>query len=265
MKVDKEGNKVWEKYWGGGDDSLNCVININEKENIACGYTKSFGNGGSDSYILKFDENGEKIWEKTYGGKGDEETSFIIKAKDGGFIAVGFTTSETSGCDIYILKIDEEGEVIWEKTFGGSGDDNAYSICESFDGGYIIVGETTSFTGDINNVYILKIDENGEKICEKNFGFSVDEEGNIYIGDRSAAYSIKQTLDKKYIITGYRSGNVYVLKLDKNLELIWEGSFGGERDEYGFCIEQISDGGYIIVGDKMGFDPNVYVIKIEEK
>jgi hypothetical protein len=108
--------------------------------------TESFGAGGWDVYLIKTDSNGNKIWEKTFGGEGDDYGSSVIETKDGGYIIAGNTYSfDASETHVYLIKTDSKGNKIWEKTFGGSEYDVGHSAIGAKDGGCIIVGYTTSF------------------------------------------------------------------------------------------------------------------------
>ena len=149
------------------------------------------------------------VWQKTFGGNSDDEALSIQQTQDGGYIVVGYTSSFGVGnWDIYVIKLDANGDNVWEKTYGGSGYDIAYSIQQTSDGGYIIAGKTGDFySGD---VYIIKLDKDGNKMWEKTFGGSGDD----------GAYSIQQTSDGGYIVAGLinsfgaRGYDVYVIRMD---------------------------------------------------
>ncbi|MBT9145197.1 MAG: hypothetical protein DDT42_01067 [candidate division WS2 bacterium] len=130
---------------------------------IVAGYTSPLGSGG-DIYLLKLDSQGKVIWEKTYGGEADEWAYSIQQTLDGGYIVAGFKFIYfgVSKKDVYLLKLDSQGKVIWEKTYGGKYDDVAYSIRQTLDGGYIVAGYTDSFGVGGYDVYLLKLDSQGK-------------------------------------------------------------------------------------------------------
>jgi len=104
----------------------------------------------------------QKGWEKTYGGRNSDSAYSIQRTNDGGYIVAGYTWSFGSGwSDIYIIKLDAKGEIVWEKTYGGSKDDSAYSIQQTGDGGYIVAGATNSFGAGGVDIYIIKLDKDG--------------------------------------------------------------------------------------------------------
>jgi hypothetical protein len=204
---------VWQKTFGGSDDDrARSVQETIDGGYVVAGYTWS-SSEREDVYILKLDANGNKLWEKTFGGSDNDGAWSIQQTNDGGYVVAGYTSSFGAGSyDVYVLKIDTSGKEVWSKTFGGSSDDLAWSIQQTNDGGYIVAGYTKSFGAGSEDVYILKLDANGNKLWEKTFGGSYDER----------AYCIQQTRDGRYIVAGYTSsfgvGNydVYIIKMDAN-------------------------------------------------
>ncbi|MFH1353838.1 MAG: hypothetical protein ABIH36_00985 [bacterium] len=259
----------------------------------------------TDLYLFKTDENGEKLWEKTFGGESTDIARSVQQTSDGGYIIAGSYQSyrieneaipeDTKvekerlqnilvrwddehrrpnpfyliGSEIYIVKTDASGNMIWEKTFGDYYDENAYSVQQTSDGGYIIVGDTASFgispytakelvQSAPTDIYLLKIDANGNEQWNKVFGGKYTDVG----------YSIQQTSDGGYIITGYavqtsrkepyiyqgyEGGpgitDVYLIKIDSGGNKLWEKTFGEDyTDEVAFSVQQTSDGGYILTG-----------------
>ncbi|PMQ02381.1 MAG: hypothetical protein CBR30_01695 [Dictyoglomus sp. NZ13-RE01] len=254
---------VWQKTFGGTDeDGANSIQQTSDGGYIVAGYTYSFGAGWSDVYILKLDENGNLLWQKTFGGSSDDEANSIQQTSDGGYIVAGYTYSFGAGGDVYILKLDADGNLVWKKTFGGSSDDEANSIQQTSDGGYIVAGYTSSFGAGGRDVYILKLDANGNLVWQKTFGGSGWDE----------AYSIQQTSDSGYIVAGYTESfgdsdeDVYILKIDENGELVWEKIFGGKYYDVVSSIQQTSDGGYIVAGYTKSFGAggrDVYILKLD--
>ena len=195
MKIDENGNKIWQKTYGGSDDDIALAITSTKDGGfIIVGYTESFGNGKSDVYLIKIDENGNKIWQKTYGGNKSEGAFAITKTEDGGFIVAGETESfSVNGWDIYLIKIDKDGNKIWQKTYGGKDYEEASAITKTKDGGFIVVGGTNSFGNGEMDVYLIKIDKDGTKVWERAYGGrSLDE-----------AYAVTPTKDGGFIVGGY--------------------------------------------------------------
>ncbi|HAF07269.1 MAG: hypothetical protein XD76_1264 [candidate division TA06 bacterium 32_111] len=240
IKTDKDGNKLWEKTFGGKDrDIASAVLETKNGNFIIAGYSFSYGAGYIDVYVIKTDKNGNKIWEKTFGGKEKDKANAIIQTKDGNFIIAGVTESFGSGeGDIYLMKIDGNGKKIWSKTFGGKKDDEAHAILETEDGGLIIAGRK-----GLGDLLLIKTDKNGNKIWQKTFGGEDGEE----------AYSIIETEDG-FITAGYTNsyGNkedFYLIKVDKKGNKIWEKMIGTkEYQEIAYSISRCPDGDFIVAG-----------------
>ncbi len=230
----------WAKNYGGsGDDSSSLVQRTSDGGYVVAGHTTSFGNG-DQAYLLKADADGDKIWEKDFGGVGSDDGRSVQRTSEGGYILAGTTESFGNGSQVYLIKTYDNGSEIWEKAYGGKDDEEGYSIQQTSDGGYIAAGTTTSF-GNGNQVYLVKTDVRGNKTWEKDFGGPEDEGG----------YSVQQ-VPGGYVVAGYTTSfgkryQVYLLKTDTSGNKIWENNFGGMEDEWGYSVQQISDG-YVVAG-----------------
>ncbi|HCZ06500.1 MAG TPA: hypothetical protein DHV12_05115 [Thermotogae bacterium] len=263
IKLDPYGARVWEKMYGGSDsERAYSVRQTADGGYIVAGYTKSFGVGEADVYIVKLNNSGEKLWNKTYGGSYNDEAYSIQQTADEGYIVAGFkcSSSDIESADVYILKLDSDGNKVWEKTFGGDKEDIARSVQQTEDGGYIVAGWTNSSGNGEYDVYILKLDSDGNKVWEKTFGGS----------ESDWAYSIQQTVDGGYIVVGYTYTfgtvwyDVYVLKLNSEGNIVWEQTFGDSDYEYAHSVKQTADGGYILAG-YVFYPPiksDVYILKL---
>jgi hypothetical protein len=264
IKTDADGTAQWEKTFGGSSGEFgNSVQQTSEGGYIIAGYTVSYGAGQWDVYLIKTDLNGNELWSKTFGGSDIDAAGSVQQTTDGGYIVAGMTFSYGAGQqDVYLVKTDTNGTAQWEKTFGGSAFDSAGSVQQTTDGGYIITGRTESYGAGGFDVYLIKIDANGTAQWEKTFGGISDDWG----------LSVQQTTDSGFIIAGFTesfgAGNsdFYLIKTDANGTVEWENTFGGSSREWGYSVQQTSDGGYIIAGDTFsygagGFD--VYLIKTD--
>ena len=266
LKLNSDGNLAWQKTFGGnGDDVVYSVQETTDDGYIVAGYTNSFGAGGYDIYILKLNSNGTVIWQKTFGGGLDDKAYSIQQTTDGGYIVAGYTNSFGSGSyDVYILKLNSDGSLAWQKTFGGNNEDYAYSIQQTTDGGYIVAGYTRSLGAGKYDVYVLKLNSDGNLAWQKTFGGSVED----------YAYSIQQTTDGGYIVAGYTisfgygNRNAYVLKLNSDGNLAWQKTFSVSGNAESYSIQQTTDGGYIVAGKeslyKLGnYNYDVYIVKLD--
>ena len=127
---------------------------------IITGWTYSFGNGGSDVWLIKTDGNGNEQWNKTFGGSSNEIGRSVQQTNDGGYIITGSTDSSvTGGIGVYLIKTDGNGNEVWSQTYGGTDISVGYSVQQTSDGGYIITGET--YNGIDSDVYLIKTDDQG--------------------------------------------------------------------------------------------------------
>jgi hypothetical protein len=176
------------------------------------GYTESFGAGWDDIFLLKTDASGNVIWAKTYGGTNWDRAYSVQQTSDGGYIVAGATGSfGAGGSDIFLLKTDANGNVIWAKTYGGTSLDEAYSVQQTSDGGYIVAGWTESFGAGGLDIFLIKTDANGNVQWAKTYGGT----------DWDRASSVQQTSDGGYIVAGYTwpgasYSDVFLVKTDAN-------------------------------------------------
>jgi hypothetical protein len=154
---------VWKKIFGGtGNDSGLSVQQTSDSGYILLGNTHSEGAGSSDFYLIKTDNAGNLIWKKTLGGANSEFGSSVQQTVDGGYILLGDTASEgAGGNDAYLIKTDNLGNQLWKKTFGGTSTDAGYSVKQTADGGYILLGTTSSFGAGGSDLYLIKTDKDG--------------------------------------------------------------------------------------------------------
>ena len=267
IKTNSAGNLQWQNTFGGSDDDVGFSVQRTfDGGYIITGYTLSFGSGGSDVYLIKTDSAGNLLWQKTFDGSDYDCGYSVQQTIDGGYIVAGKAWSFAFGggfTDVYLIKTDPNGNLLWQKTFGGSDEDDGFSVLQTTDGGYIIVGYTESFAeGYYGDVYLIKTDPNGNLNWQKTFGGSDLDCGN----------SIQNTTDGGYIIAGETSSfgaggyDVYLIKTDLEGNLQWQKTFGGGENEFGESVQQMSDGGYIIAGSTVDVNEersDVYLVKTD--
>lgn len=188
-------------------------------------------------------------WEKTFGGNGYDEGRDVKECFDNGYVIVGSTSSFGQGLfDIYLIKTDENGETLWTKTYGGISNDRGYSLLQTRDSGYIIVGNTQSFGNGSSDVWVVRVNKNGELIWSRTYGGTYAD-GGLYI---------TKTFDSCYVISGYTKSfsnnldaDLYLLKIGENGNLLWERNYGLRGfglDEFGYCVKETDDRGLIVIG-----------------
>ena len=170
---------------GAEGDRASCIEQTSEGGYIATGSTASFGSGKLDIWVLRLDVSGNVEWQKTYGGTEDDVASSIQQTGEGGYIVAGYTSSFGAGKkDVWVLKLDKDGNVEWQKTYGGTEDDVASSIQQTGEGGYIVAGYTSSFGAGKKDVWVLKLDKDGNVEWQKTYGGTGDDCGLFYPADR---------------------------------------------------------------------------------
>lgn len=255
-------NTLWTKTFGGYDYDLgNSVQLTSDGGYIIVGGTYSFGAGGSDFWLLKTNSSGDTLWTKMFGGINLENGKSVQQTTDGGYIIVGWTFSfGVGGQAVWLIKTNSSGDTLWTKTFGGSMSEGGNSVQQTTDGGYVIVGWTSSFGAGGGDVWLIKTNSSGDTLWTKTFGGSSSDVGN----------SVQQTTDGGYIIAGYTysygvGGNdVWLIKTNSSGDTLWTKTFGGSDRDVSNSIQQTEEGGYVITGwtDSFGAgDKDVLLIK----
>jgi hypothetical protein len=255
VKTDASGNLVWSKTYDSGD--IYSVIKTVDSNYIFCGY------GSSSVILIKVDTAGNILWEKRYGGSGFDIGYSVEQTHDTGFIIGGFTNSWGAGVnDYYLLKTDSTGALQWSKTYGGAGDEVAYCVHQTRDGGYILSGYSTGYGMGSYDFYVVKTDDSGNIVWNKTYGEAGSDYGSyITEGDENG-----------YVIVGANTHtqNPYslsMLGLDTQGNVIWEKGYAGSfLETWGFTIINTNDGGYAVGGYTEippDVEPSIMLIKTD--
>jgi hypothetical protein len=247
--LDNPPEEEWNKTFGGTDEDYGYeVLQTSDGGYLIIGRTESYGAGGTDVWLIKTDANGTELWNKTYGGTGNDEARSVSQTTDDGYIIFGSTNSFVVGdnFNVWLIKTDADGNELWNKTLGGIFDYGCYSGTQTTDGGYVIFGNTDSFgTGDhIYDVWLFKTDASGNELWNKTFG-------GIY---SDVSYSGSQTNDGGYIITGFTTSygageyDAWLIKTDANGNELWNKTYGGGDSDFGWSVLQTNDSGYVLTG-----------------
>jgi len=214
IKTNGQGDTVWTRTYGGtSNDDGRSVQQTTDGGYIVAGYTTSFGAGNDDVYLIKTNAQGDTLWTRTYGGTSNDDGGSVQQTSDSGYIIAGYTTSfGTGNDDVYLIKTNASGDTVWTRTYGGSNKDVGYSVRQTTDGGYIIAGYTRSFGAGNGDVYLIKVNGQGDTVWTRTYGGPDDD----------CSLSARQTADGGYIVTGYANsfgaGNsdLYLIKTDAN-------------------------------------------------
>lgn len=276
VKLDSNGNVSWQKTYGGpGDEGGSSIVQTVDSGFVFVGFAIEDGGDvaghhgslGADFWIVKTDSNGAIEWQKCLGGSGDEGAVSIIMTFTGDFLITGMTSSSDGdvtfnhgGGEYWVVKIDGSGNILWQKTYGGTSIDSPKQIVQSTDSNFFyVIGDTQSNNGDVSNLHgahpdfwCIKIDTAGSLIWQKtlgssgtDYGFSVDKTsdgGCVVMGGISAADGD--------VTVNYGNGSLdyWVAKLSSQGQLQWQKSLGGSSNDLGRCVKQTPDGGFILNG-----------------
>jgi predicted secreted protein len=246
IKTDSGGNPLWNKTFGGsGNDEAWSIIEDADGGFAIAGWTTSFGMGGGDFWLIKTDASGNVEWNRTYGDIFFEAANSLKKTRDDGFILAGSTYSYgAGGSDFWLVKTDNLGNVQWNRTYGGPGEDYGFSVVQTFDGGYAIAGSTNSFGAGVYDFWLVKTDYSGQHMWNKTYGGSGYDE----------AWLIMQTSNNELALVGWTesfgSGNsdCWLIVTDSQGEAQWNQTWGGENNDYAYSAILGIYGQYILCG-----------------
>lgn len=250
IKYDANGNVLWNRTWGGSLSDIGySVIQTSDGGYVVTGNTSSYGAGNSDLLLLKFDSDGNLLWNRTWGGSNNDYGYSVVEIGDAGnysYVVTGYTLSfGAGGNDIALLGYDSDGNLLWNRTWGGSGSDIGHSVIKTADTGLIISGLTTSFGAGSNDVIILKTDNSGNFQWNKTWGGSSNETGR----------SIIQITDNSFVVTGHTSSfgsggtDGFLAKFnDGGGALAWNITWGGATTDSSYSLVSTNDGGFATTG-----------------
>lgn len=262
----------WQKCLGG----INTEYSYDIRQTVDSGYVivgenSSLGYGSSDGWVIKLAPSGAIEWQKRLGGSQDDWALSVQQTFDGGYMVACNTTSSDSDVsfihgakDIWLVKLSSSGDILWERSYGGTDDDGVISLLQTPDRGFIVAGYTRSGDGDIsvnkggNDVWILKVDSAGTIQWQNTYGGTAND----------YATSI-QLLNNGYVIAGYTessNGDVtlnhgyddtWIIRISDSGALVWQKTFGGSQYDYANDIVVTSDSGFVVVGGTSSTDGDV--------
>lgn len=246
IKTDTAGNQLWDRTFGGPSWEFGMDVELLPDGGfLICGSTYSFGNGNSDIYLVRTDANGDTLWTKTVGSSGIEQGNSIHLVSGGGALIVGNTNSTgNGGSDAFLVKINNQGDTLWTRTFGGAEDDHANDVIELSNGNIAFAGSTASFDPDLTLLYYVMTDSFGGLIWENSAGSPGNCEGHAMIEDRSGRILIAAYND--YWGTGGKDSWLYIT--DQTGNYLSAPTCGGLMDEVIFDLDTTLGGGIIQVG-----------------
>ena len=271
VKLNSAGSIMWQKTFTGSSGEFGrSIVETSDGNLVIVGHTYSNDgdfihptNGYSDVFIIKLNSSGGVIWKKIVGGSQIDQLYSIVATPDGGAISVGFSKSndgDVSGnhgsYDFWVVKINNAGNISWQKSFGGLDIEAAASIARTNDGGYIVCGDTRSNSGDVSgnrgetDGWIIKIDEQGALQWQKTFGGTETESFvSTVVNSQGQIVAAGTSRSKNGDIAQNNGGlDFWVVQLDANGNLLRKKNFGGSADDIAMGFINSLDGNYIVMG-----------------
>ena len=289
VKLDAGGNIQWESSFGfAGHDHAYDILQTADGGYFVSGFldvTGSDGEGNSSRSSLsahgvgefwanKLDAEGNLEWRRFFGGTNNDRAYSVTQANDGGFVLAGasesedFDISEANGSyDFWVIKINPDGDLVWERSFGGSGIEISESIVNTRDNGYLVVGKTNSTDGDVSSnkgnsdVWIVKINDSGKMAWEKTFGGTDFEGAESIIASNNGGYIItgnSRSRDNQ-LSENFGENDIWIMKINEEGSMLWEKSIGGSGLDFGFDAVETFNGEVIVVGETSSQDFDIEI------
>ncbi|HEY3294988.1 MAG TPA: T9SS type A sorting domain-containing protein [bacterium] len=245
IKTDADGLMQWNHTYGGNnDDGAKSVEQTPDGGYIVAGYTHSYGSGGGDVWLVKTDAVGTMQWNRAYGGYNEDECHAVHAMPDG-YALGGFTLSYGAGMDdFWLIKTDLSGNMVWNHVYGGSASERCWDMKPTRDGGFIMTGESMSFTSGAKDFWLVKTDPSGLMQWQRHFGGGVNEWATSVIEPANGGYAVGGWTQS------YGGGDLdmWLVRTDYNGSMLWNRFYGGYGQDEIQALQQTSDGGYMLAG-----------------
>jgi protein involved in ribonucleotide reduction len=275
--------RPFSRVWGGVKaDYFTTVTQVADGGYAMAGYSSSndgdfVGNRGSmDMLVIRTDADGNRLWQKTYGGSGYDAAAALLATPDGGFLMAGQTTSTDGDVtnahgnnDFWLMKLDASGNKVWSKAYGGSGYDGATSMAPAPDGGFIIVGYASSSNGDVSghlndplnfyDVWVLKVDASGNKVWDRNYGGAGDDlASTVHTAPGGGYYIGGYTQSNNHDFTGnHGKDDAFLMKIDENGTMAWSHLYGGSQADAVQALDVDRDGNILLATSSYSADGDI--------
>ncbi len=253
VKFSSAGDLVWQRIWGGTGDDEGFGVAIDSSNNIyVTGHTSSSGAGGSDALLLKFDSGGGLIWQKTWGGGGDETAVSVAVSSTESIYMTGYTTSfGAGGPDAFLLKYDQEGNLLWQRTWGGVGADFGSSVAADLAENAYVTGNSRSMGSGANDVFLLKFTPAGNLVWERLWGGAGDDIANGVSTNPSG--DIQVTGSTTSLDTGNQK--IFLLRYSSAGNLLWQQTLASSNGDGSNAVIADASGGVLGAGYVNGPPP----------
>lgn len=250
-KYDSIGRTVWARTWGGSNEDFGRgIVQKSDGGFAVAGYTSSFGAGGADTVLVQFSSDGVVTSAATWGGAFTDQSYSLVQTSDGGFAVAGDTTSYGAGSrDATLIRFDSSANVLWSRTWGGTGSDYGEGVVLTSDGGFGVGGATASFGAGGQDVFLLRYDSAGTLLWARAAGGAGTD----------SAFTMAVTSDDGFAVAGRTTSSgaglndLYLLRYDSSGTLSWVRTWGGAAADHVESLRQTSDGGFIVTGQTASY------------
>ncbi len=279
VKINSDGNIEWQKSFGGSlGDTPHSIIQSSEGAYLIAGVSGSIDGdisspiGGGDIWIVKINDIGNIVWERSYGSNSVEVANEIKESSDGGYIIAGYSTgtggdvtSNNGSTDFWVIKIASDGELLWQKSLGGSSSDEAQSIIEKVGGGVLCVGHTFSNNFDVSGSHggyeswIVSLDNTGTFEWQKPYGGTGYEVASSIVkkSDNEFVFCGRSTSDDGDVTVNKGSNDYWIVAIDTLSNILWEKSIGGSDEDVAYSIAVNPDSDILVAGMSRSTDYDV--------
>ena len=270
IKIDAAGLLVWSRAVGGsGHDNAGRLIQTADGGFlVSLSYTESNDgdvtnyHGNADCWLVKLNASGSIEWSRTVGGSQGEGGLSVLELSNGELMLLAYTASSDGdialnhgGYDVLLAKISSNGQLLWERTYGGTLDDGCYSFLPTADGGFLLAGYSNSSDGDVSNnageqdAWVLKVDAGGTLVWQRSFGGSMTDWAFLFELNNGGYLLTGHTYSNDGDIQGnHGDRDLWFAKLDDNGDLSWQRCLGGSAEDWAYVQAQTSDGGFVAAG-----------------
>jgi hypothetical protein len=278
VRIDSQGNVIWNKSFGGsGFDWCNAVQRTADGGFIVGGSTDSPANGnktapplgGADCWVVRLDANGEKIWERSFGGASNDYLNDIRQTADGGFVLGAYSMSDSNvnksapshgNFDYWLVRLDANGNRLWDRSYGGDDYEILQRVLVAPNGDLLLAGNSRSGTNGTKtvpnfayeNFWVLRLNAAGNEIWQRVYGGergSQLEDAAVILGGGFVLAGWSDSLPSGTKTSPWLGGSDYwILRIDGAGNQVWDGSFGGTFRDVAYAVAPTIDGGYIVAG-----------------
>jgi hypothetical protein len=282
VKLDANGNFQWQQCMGGADnEQANAIEQTSDGGFIIAGYTFSIngdvsGNqGNKDAWIVKLSSSGNLQWQKCIGGTEADQANSVIQTPDSGYVFAGYTYSNNGNVagnhgenDFLVCKLDANGNLVWQKCFGGTESEYANSIQETSTGGFFIAGYTYSINGDVSgnhgsyDSWVIELTDTGIIVSQKCLGgTAIDVANEVQPVNSGGLIVVGNTASNNGDVSGNHGTNgtfdQWIVRLNSSNGIVWQKCLGGTDEDVAFSVQQTVDGGFIVGGNAWSTNGNV--------